>query len=64
MGLDIYVGSLTRYYSGQWDAMRTWRDDPPAGVDAVEYGARFAFAILTELSRLAVAHRLVLKLDY
>jgi hypothetical protein len=46
------------------DTMRTWRGDPPAGIDAVEYGARFAFAILTELSRQAVAHRLVMKLDY
>ncbi len=41
-----------------------WRREGAEHKAPMEIGARYAFSIMTELARLAVAHRLITKLDY
>ena len=51
-----------------WNAddavLAQWRRDGSEHEAPLETGARFAFAIMTELARQAIAHRLIMKLDY
>jgi hypothetical protein len=41
-----------------------WRQNGAGDKAPLEIGARYAFAVMSELSQQAIAHRLVLKLDY
>jgi hypothetical protein len=41
-----------------------WRREGAEPEASLEGGAPFAFSIMTELVRLAVAHRLIMKLGY
>ncbi len=46
------------------DRLSAWRRQGAEYKSPLEIGARFAFAIMLELARQSVAHRLVMKLDY
>ena len=39
MGLDAYVGTLTRYYARQWETVQSWRSQPSCKSSIGEPGA-------------------------
>jgi hypothetical protein len=58
MGLDVYVGPLSRYYAGRGGRR------PRSTTRPLEESARFGLVVFSELAALAVQHRLPMKLDY
>jgi hypothetical protein len=53
-----------RTWNAGEDAIAQWRLDGAEYQAPLELGAKFAFAVLLALARDAVAHRLIMKLDY
>ena len=53
-----------RTWSGSEDEMRGWRREGKVSGDSLETGARFACALLHELAGEALAHRLVMIMDW
>ncbi|HEY7500546.1 MAG TPA: hypothetical protein VH740_18635 [Vicinamibacterales bacterium] len=53
-----------RTWNAADDAIAQWRFDGAAFQAPLEIGAKFAFAVMLALARDAVAHRLIMKLDY
>ena len=74
-GHELHIGSsialleqLEALNRRTWNAselaLAEWRREIGAYTAPLEAAARFAFSIMTDLARKAVAHRLVMKLDY
>jgi hypothetical protein len=74
-GRRVVVGStamlrrqLEELNAATWKAdagiVAAWGRDPPAADAPLEQAARYAFAVLLDLSQRAVRHRLPMKLDY
>jgi len=74
-GHELHIGSsaalceeLAELNRRTWNAseltLAQWRREPADYEAPLELGARFAFSIMTDLARKALAHRLVMKLDY
>lgn len=74
-GHELHIGSspalceqLAELNRRTWNASELafakWRREPADYESPLEVGARFAFSIMTDLARKAVANRLAMKLDY
>ena len=65
MGLDIYAGTLTRYYSHNWKTVvQQWADIPEHTQYDTQSLAKFAFSMFWRAMRFAEEQQVPILLDY
>jgi len=63
--LSSQLGDLnTATWKARGDEIEAWGRGPPQANAPLELQARYAFAVMSDLARRAVEHRLPMKLDY